>query len=268
MAVLGIPEIKFADIAKRVIKQKLNASQELLIEDTDIVLDPTDTISILGQKSSGKSYFMSSIADMFPKSIIYDLHWERTVKGNKNTHSVKALNLGNKWKIVHTPGDLDRMIMKKQSHIIIHPAPLSQERSKDDLVAEFDKFSEVVWNWGNYTFFIDEIDAVNDHFHITPFFHNLMEYSKHKNIGIVVGTRRLQHINPRIPRLSDTLIIFRVSGKDAKYVFEFLIEPEEAESKTSFFNDIKRQLTHLPDREFYTFDGKELIQYGALNYEL
>jgi len=268
MELVPTKNIQFRDIAAALVKTEPNPSVEIPIEDMDIVLDPTDTISILGQKSSGKSYWMTAIADMFPKSIIYDLHWERTTTKNKKTHSVKAHKLSDKWTIIHNPSELDKAIIQKKTHILIHPATLTKSRTKEDLITEFDNFCEVLWKWGNYTFFVDEADAVGDTYHITPFFHNLLEYSKHKNIGIVVGTRRLQHINARIPRLSDMLVIFRVSGKDAKYIFEFLIEPDTAESKSSFFNSIKRQLTHLPDREFYTFDGKELKQYGAINYEL
>jgi hypothetical protein len=259
---------KLREIVKKFVHFKENPSVDFKIEDTDIVIDPTDTISVLGQKSSGKSYWLSALADMLPKSIIYDPHWERTTGKNKASMSQKAHKMGDKWFIVDRPAELEKAIIQKKTHIIIHPPPLTRERTKESLIAEFDDYCEIVWHYGNFTFFVDELDMVNDNYHVTPYFHNLLEYSKHHNIGLVVATRRLQHINPRVPRLSDTLIIFRVSGKDAKYVFEFLIEPEGEESKSSYFNSIKRQLTHLPDREFYTFDGKDLKQYGAIEYEL
>ncbi len=254
-------------IARKFVKLKENPEDEIHFT-KDIVLDPTSTISLFGSKSCGKSYWVSALDDMFPKSIMWDIHYERTTKNDKTSFSVKAHKMPDKWIAVNSLQTLEKAILQKKTHIIYHPAPLTRERTHEDMVQEFDDVCEQVWNYGNFTFFIDELDAVNDNYHVTPFFHNLLEYSKHKNIGIVVATRRLQHINPRVPRLSDTLVIFRVSGKDAKYIFEFLIEPEEAESKSAFFNSIKKQLTHLPDKEFFMFDGKDLKPYGALDYEL
>jgi hypothetical protein len=256
------------EIAKKFITLKKNPTEPIPFEETDIEIDPTSTLSVFGSKSCGKSYWLSALADMMPKSIIWDIHHERTTKNDKTTFSVKAHKMPDNWIAVNTIHGLEKAILQKKTHIIYHPAPLSRERTHDDMVNEFDAVCEQIWNYGNFTFFVDELDAVNDNFHVTPFFHNLLEYSKHKNIGLVMATRRLQHINPRVPRLSDKLVIFRVSGKDSKYISEFLIEPEESESKSKFFNDLKRTLSHLPDREFFVFDGKDMKQYGAIEYDL
>jgi hypothetical protein len=270
------------DLSKKAFKRPDNTGET---DFQGLEIDITDTITISGQKGSGKSFFATNLAESFPNVVFFDPRWERFTKGDKRAESTKAIQLSNKWITADEPQGLKEKLMQGKTHIIYHPQPLRMGvRMHKDMVDEFNQISQIIYDYGGITFFVDEADNVCDQWNIGEGFRNLMEYGKHRNVGTICITRRLQHLNTRIPRLSSLLIFFRLSAKDFKYISEFLIEPGDDETgepeqedgeeqehyeervitKNQWFENIRKEITHLPDRFFYIFDGKKMQKYNPI----
>lgn len=252
---------EWKDLIKKINKTQPNiGSLELEAIEIDIV----DTLTVLGQKNSGKSYFLSYLANLYPRVVLYDTRWERYTGKSKEKISVKAFKMPDKWVIASDMAKLKTHVLRNKTHIIYHPKPLIPgKRSIKEQVDEFSEICQFLFEWGDYTLFVDECDNYCDTHHIPDGFKNLLEYGRHSNSGTIAATRRLQHLNPRIPRLSSYLIIFRLSGKDFKYISEYVTEPDEYH-KSEFFDAWKKELTGLEDRYFYIFDGKELKKFSPV----
>jgi len=277
-------------LSKRVFKRPENVGEQ---EFEGLNLDVTDTITGCGQKGTGKSYLFSVLADSYPNVVFWDARWERYTKQDKKAQSVKALCMPDKWVTADDVQSLREKLMQGKTHIIYHPAPLQfQKRVHADMIQEFNEVCQVVFDYGGVSLFVDEADNVCDPHHIPEGAFNIMEYGKHRNVGSVWITRRLQHLNTRIPRLSSLLVFFRLSAKDFHYISEFLIEPDENEeienygqdehleknkrepnqedyenkviTKNQWMEKIRKKITHLEDRYFYTFDGKSMIPFKPI----
>lgn len=263
----------FIELSKKAFKHPENIGE---MEFAGLAIDITDTITLCGQKGSGKSYLASVLADSYPSVVFWDSRWERFTAQDKKAQSTKALQMPDKWVTAETPQELYEKLLQGKTHVIYHPAPLQiGKRSQKDMIAEFNKISEIIFNYGDTTFFIDEADQIMDTYHMPEGMFNLLQYGKHCNVGTICITRRLQHLHTSIARLSSLLIFFRLSAKDFHYISEFLIEPgdEQQESedqenyerkvidKNVWLNNMRKEITHLPDRYFYTFDGKDMTKY-------
>ena len=252
-------------IIKSLRKEKENQGEISLPDISQMDFDVTDTITVGGQKSSGKSWFLSYLANLYPKVVMYDPRWERYTNKDKKAMSEKALPMPEKWVTAYSLDELRKHIYAGKTHILYHPMPLVLgKRTDEDRIEEFNQVANFIYEWGNFTFFIDEADQYCDSYHIPDGFKNIMEYSKHRNLGIVAATRRFQHLNTRIPRLSDKLVLFRLSGKDFKYIQEYVVEPEGTESKSDYFDQWKHKLTGLEDRHFFIFDTRSLIEFKPI----
>lgn len=260
-------------IIKSLRKEKENKGEVTTSSEiSEMNFDVADTITIAGQKSSGKSWFLSYLANLYPKVILYDPRWERYTSKDKKAMSEKSLQMPDKWVTAYSLTELKKHVYAGKTHILYHPLPLVlNERTDEDRIEEFNLVSDFIYSWGNFTFFIDEADQYCDVYHIPDGFKNIMEYSRHRNLGIVAATRRFQHLNTRIPRLSDKLVLFRLSGnnrniarQDFKYIQEYVVEPEGTESKSDYFDQWKHKLTGLEDRHFFIFDTKTLTEFKPI----
>jgi len=250
--------MELSDIVKKMRHVKPNIGS---VELEPIELDVTDTLTIAGTKDAGKSYFASFLANQYPMVIFWDTRWERFTTKEKSKVSVKAFQMPDKWVVANNLEGLKTLMLRGKTHILYHPRMLKKdEYTVEDQIKEFNDACYYIFNWGDYTLFVDEADSFCDTHHMPEGFINLLEYGKHASTGTVAITRRLQHLHPRIPRLSSLLILFRLSGKDFKYVSEYVTAPEQF-TKIDFFDSWKRELTQLEDRYFYIFDGKTLRKF-------
>lgn len=267
--------MSFYDLSKKVFKRPENVGTQ---EFQGLNIDITDTITLCGQKGSGKSYLASVLADSYPNVVFWDSRWERYTKKDKSTASTKALMMPEKWITADSPNVLREHLLRGKTHIIYHPAPLIiGKRAQKDMINEFNQVAEIIFQYSGITFFIDEADQIMDSYHMPEGMFNILQYGKHRNVGSICITRRLQHLHTSIPRLSALLIFFRLSAKDWKYISEFLIEPDEEQKgknqeeyehevidKNTWMNNMRKEITHLPDRFFYTFDGKDMIKFKPI----
>jgi len=266
------------NLIKKLQDKKIKINLPIVI-DEPLNIDATDQYTVGGAKNSGKSYLLSYVANKMPSCVLFDSRWERYTKKDKRAISEKALQMPDKWEVVYSPEHLRLALYRGKTHIIYHPEPLRRgKRDKKDLINEFDDVCQIIFEWKDIFFVIDEADNVCDSHHVTEGFHNIMEYGKHANIGIMAGTRRLQHLNPRVPRLSSGLFIFRISAKDFKYIYEFLPSDEYKDNEInnseynphniSYEKNLRKKLTQQDDRYYHYFDGKQLQEYEPIKEEI
>lgn len=259
------------------------------VEFEGITINPTDQYCIAGGKNSGKSYFATALCLEMETVIIWDSRWERFTAKDKRAKSDKALEMPPDWVTAYSPEELRILLYRGKKHIIYHPLPLKRgSRSKDDFIDEFDSVCEIVFEWKDIFFMVDEADNVCNPTTISDSFFNILEYGKHSSIGLIACTRRFQHLNPRLSRLASGLFIFRVSAKDFKYIYEYLPSDEydddgdvnrfekaseiggnyeQTAKKTyerSYEKRLRKELTQQEDRYFHYFDGRKITAYEPI----
>ena len=98
-----------------------------------------------------------------------------------------------------------------------------------DSVEEFEAFMEKCWNMGNIFIVVDEAERfLRNNGRILPFTYKVINTGRHRNIGMLLITRRLAELHKTPFGLSHMVILFRLFlPNDIKYISEFLVHAEE-----------------------------------------
>jgi len=97
--------------------------------------------------------------------------------------------------------------------------------TKDD----FDRFMGICWDRGNLFICIDEAERyMRVKRQLPEFATKVINTGRHRNIGMLVVTRRLAELNKTVFGLSDTAIMFQMFlPNDIRYIKEFYGEGAE-----------------------------------------
>jgi len=183
-------------------------------------------ILILGQRGSGKSYLAKNLISEIKRLIIYDTLGEyNTGISLENLEEFKQFFLkvyqGN-FKICYQP---------------INPA------------IDFDIICDIVFECGELTYLVEEIDTFSSAQGISDAFANIIQKGRHKNITLIGVSQRPFGI----PRLITS---------QAKTIYSFIHrEPRDLEYLKAFIGDEAERIKDLKQYEFLKWDnGKSNIQ--------
>ena len=85
---------------------------------------------------------------------------------------------------------------------------------------------------------------------ITDNVFKLLQYGRHRNVGMTGITRRPQNLNTDVVRLSDSIFVFTMGGKDYKYMKESGLNLDENTVITKY--------------HFLYFDGIDTYEYEPI----
>ena len=93
-----------------------------------------------------------------------------------------------------------------------------------DSVEEFEAFMKKVWIMGNVFVVVDEAERfLRNNGRILPYTYKVINTGRHRNIGMLLITRRLAELHKTPFGLSTMVILFRLFlPNDIKYISEFL----------------------------------------------
>ena len=97
-----------------------------------------------------------------------------------------------------------------------------------DSVEEFEAFMKKIWFMGNVFVVVDEAERVmRNNGVILPYTYAVINTGRHRNIGMLIVTRRLAELHKTPFGLSQMVILFRLfSPNDIKYISGFLMDAE------------------------------------------
>lgn len=100
-----------------------------------------------------------------------------------------------------------------------------------DSIEEFEAFMKKIWIMGNVFVVVDEAERfMRNNGVILPFTYKVINTGRHRNIGMMLITRRLAELHKTPFGLSAMVILFRLfSPNDIAYIAGFLPNPEEVQ---------------------------------------
>ena len=121
-----------------------------------------------------------------------------------------------------------RILSRVQGDVIVYD-PMWEYDEKiafhphSDSKQDFDRFMATCWEKGNLFICVDEAER---YFRVkkslTPFSEKIVNTGRHRNIGLLIVTRRLAELNKTAFGLSETSILFQMFlPNDIKYIKEF-----------------------------------------------
>lgn len=98
-----------------------------------------------------------------------------------------------------------------------------------DSKADFDRFMSICWDRGNLLVCVDEAERYFRVKRIMPeYATKVVNTGRHRNIGLLVITRRLAELNKTVFGLSETAILFQMFlPNDIRYIKDFYGEGAE-----------------------------------------
>ena len=110
-----------------------------------------------------------------------------------------------------------------------------------DSIEEFEAFMKKIWFMGNVFVVVDEAERfMKNNGVILPYTYKVINTGRHRNIGMLIITRRLAELHKTPFGLSHIVILFRLfSPNDIKYISGFLVDAESVKD--------------LPDYEYRVF---------------
>jgi len=105
-----------------------------------------------------------------------------------------------------------------------------------DSVEEFEAFMKKCWEMGNVFIVVDEAERfLRNNGRILPFTYKVINTGRHRNIGMMLITRRLAELHKTPFGLSAMVILFRLFlPNDIKYISEFLNKAEEVRTLPNY----------------------------------
>jgi len=156
--------------------------------------------TITGIRGSGKSYLLDKLINVTPSYVVYDVMHEHE---NKNAVIVNNLK------------DLHHSFYKQHKRIIYHPQHID--------VVEFDWLCLALYSTGNRMFFVEEANRVMPNGQITKGASQLIDLGRHRNVGMIVVTRRIALLDKLPVSQSEHILIFKtVLPNDIQYLKEFI----------------------------------------------
>jgi len=199
-----------------------------------------DKFLIMGRSGCGKSTLGHSIADIYPRLIIFDTVNEYAV--NENDTVIRNLD------------DLERFIRRVDSeeiHKFKAYVKFSIETKNKDLI--FDHMMRILYYWGNCMVVVEEI-----HHYCTPHkigenFEYCMTSGRHRDLGFIFTTQRPALINKTVMSQSTHIFVGN------------LIDRNDAKTVANFIGKDSKELADLEDCVFYWFTTKRNPKITKIN---
>ena len=105
-----------------------------------------------------------------------------------------------------------------------------------DSQADFNNFLETCWDRGNLYVCIDEAERYfKGKKSLTEFAAKIVNTGRHRNIGLLVITRRIAELNKTVFGLSEAVIFFQMFlPNDIKYINEFFPDAEQLQKMKKY----------------------------------
>jgi len=181
-------------------------------------------ILILGQRGSGKSYLAKSLIGKSNRYVIYDVLGEYSESGIvcESLYEFKEVFLRlylDRFRIVYQP---------------LNPS------------GDFDKICDLLFECGDLTFLVEEIDTFCSSQEISDNFANIIQRGRHKEISLIGVSQRPYGIH-------------RLITSQAKEVYSFIHrEPRDIDYLKSFIGDEAEKIKDLKQYEFLKWDNGKI----------
>lgn len=199
-----------------------------------------EIVVILGRKGSGKTYLAKQIIRTKPRALIFD----------------PVCQFSDVGVIINDPLALIQYLKARGAGPFRAVyQPITGPLETDITATEFRNICEIVWCLNDVWFLVDEIDTYAKANYCPPFFNNLVQRGRHKQISVMVTTRRHTETTRHITAQADTIITFRQH------------EPADIKYLGTFFGSEADKLPTLPPFHFLKYcDG--IITPGGPNGNL
>jgi DNA helicase HerA-like ATPase len=166
-----------------------------------IRLKNTDILIVAGERGTGKSTLAMHFARMFPRYVVYDALGEYGEKGFENVY-----------------------------------VPTSAEPE------EFEMFCSKCWDLGNIMIVVDEAETfMPEGRKLTPSAFKIIMQGRHRNIGMIVTTKRIAELKKTVVSQAKYVILFR----------HFL--PSDIDYIRTFTGNRAYELKDLKDHRFMVY---------------
>ena len=111
-----------------------------------------------------------------------------------------------------------------------------------------------IWNTGNLFIVVDEAEKYLPVFPVLlpPYWDNIIEQGRHRNLGGIFITRRIANLNKTVISQAAKVFLFRHFEKnDIQYLREFL-------------DDVAYSLQRLKEFQYFMYDGKGKVKHCIL----
>lgn len=190
-----------------------------------------DKILVMGRSGSGKSTLGQSIADIFPRLIIFD-----TV----NEYEVSQTDT-----VIRNLDDLERFIHHVENQELHrYKAYVKFSIETPDVELIFDQMMRILYYWGNAMIVVEEVHHYCSPHQIGKNFAYCMTSGRHRNLGFIFTTQRPALINKTI--MSQATHIFVGN----------LIDKNDAKTVSNFIGKESKDLADLEDFTFFWFTTK------------
>lgn len=118
---------------------------------------------------------------------------------------------------------------------------------------ELDSVAKAIWNQGNVTLLVSEAELfLPNTGTLPPNIFRLLTRGRHRNIGVIVDTRRIANLSKTAFSLSEHVFVFRhFSPTDTRYLQEFL--PVDA-----------KQLANLQDYHYWHYTRGQVKEHDPV----
>ena len=133
-------------------------------------------------------------------------------------------------------------VLLQEKHTVIvydpmqeYPNPISYIPKSDDK-EDFDIFMKEIWNRGNIFVVVDEAERyMSTKQPLTKYTYKIVNTGRHRNIGLLVITRRIAELHKTVFGLSNTVILFLIYlPNDLKYISQFYDDADQLAQLDNF----------------------------------
>lgn len=205
-----------------------------------------------GRTRSGKTTLIQSILSQFPRVIIHDQKGEWTPFATRNHYY-----------IVHTPEELQALLLKNPSRIIYQPLP------GDEDVEGFNDFCKVVYHQYNIALIIDEAASYCLSSKVPKWASALLRLGNGKGIGVISLTQRPRDVSNVLLSESVIIVSFRLALKtDRSKIIETIGTEVEQTTLASWRQMIGRNVDPTLDPESFVLVNTVLRTMPKYHYLL
>ena len=182
---------------------------------------------LCGKTRSGKSEFIRSLLNRFPRVIIHDRKFEWGAWAARNHYLV-----------INTSDQLIKALQKGYKRIVYQCADPTKE--------DFDDVCHVVFQTGNVYFVIDEAASYSPHGQIPFWTGELLRLGAGRGVGVCSLVQRPRDVNNVLLSEATTIISFRLQ-----------LETDRNKIGTTVGREVEETLRTIPQYHFLLYESEE-----------